>query len=399
MAAHPCVLARLREAAPRRGSTVTAIAASRLGVACAFASRSQVPEVVVWVGSEPVAAGAGDLHAVTVVALGDRGGAPVCCFASRSGAASWDLRSDAVPVARFEEESAAPECGALDASGCVLAVGVGRRVELVRSDEPETLVARLEGHRGRVAAVAFEAGGGSGFASCGEDRTFKVWDLAQRACLYSSAVLCAAPLRALALERGRVAAAAGDGRVWLFERQEDSGFCAELLVLDLRKSLPATASPAPAAPPAPAVISSEPAWARPPDAPEAVPEASETSAGALALRFTESGLAVATPSHVLAVDVVSRGVAVVEALQKVASVAALSSDGSPVRVAAAGAFEAAVYAGTLPGAAARVPTAETALSFFAPPPRGGFPADSPLRADVAAPPPKDRTLLSYDTLH
>ncbi|KAH8050181.1 hypothetical protein JL721_11442 [Aureococcus anophagefferens] len=138
MAAHPCVLARLREAAPRRGSTVTAIAASRLGVACAFASRSQVPEVVVWVGSEPVAAGAGDLHAVTVVALGDRGGAPVCCFASRSGAASWDLRSDARPVARLEEESAA-ECGALDASGCVLAVGVGRRVELVRSDEPETL--------------------------------------------------------------------------------------------------------------------------------------------------------------------------------------------------------------------------------------------------------------------
>ena len=165
MAAHPCVLARLREAAPRRGSTVTAIAASRLGVACAFASRSRVPEVVVWVGSEHVAAGAGDLHAVTVVALGDRGGAPVCCFASRSGAASWDLRSDAVPVARFEEESAAPECGALDASGCVLAVGVGRRVELVRSDKPETLVARLEGHRGRVAAVAFEAGGGSGFAS------------------------------------------------------------------------------------------------------------------------------------------------------------------------------------------------------------------------------------------
>ncbi|KAH8069625.1 hypothetical protein JL720_11927 [Aureococcus anophagefferens] len=96
MAAHPCVLARLREAAPR-GSTVTAIAASRLGVACAFASRSQVPEVVVWVGSEPVAAGAGDLHAVTVVALGDRGGAPVCCFAPRSTRAP--RRRRALPTA------------------------------------------------------------------------------------------------------------------------------------------------------------------------------------------------------------------------------------------------------------------------------------------------------------
>ncbi|KAH8053360.1 hypothetical protein JL722_9586 [Aureococcus anophagefferens] len=377
MAAHPCVLARLREAAAR-GSTVTAIAASRLGVACAFASRSQVPEVVVWVGSEPVAAGAGDLHAVTVVALGDRGGAPVCCFASRSGAASWDLRSDARPVARFEEESARPSAArSTRAAACSpSASGAASSSCAATSRRPSSRASRATGPR---RAAAFEAGGGGPRAAA---RTAPSRSGTSRNAPASTRRPCCArrpcaPSRwSAAASRPRATAA------WLFERQEDSGFCAELLVLDLRKSLPATASPAPAAPPAPAVISSEPAARRRTRRRPPRPR----HARGRALRFTESGLAVATPSHVLAVDVVSRGVAVVEALHKVASVAALSPDGSR-SARAAGAFEAAVYAGTPRRRRASTDGGDGALLLRAAARR--LPADSPLAP--TPPPPKDRT--------
>ena len=382
-------LVRLREASgrSRRGSTISAIACADTRVACAFASRSSVPEVVVWDGGgDEAVTQAGDLHPVTCLAL-----AACPCFGSRSGC--FAIRRGAVEALAPPDDDA-PECAAADAAGAVAAFGVGRRVEVVACDgrAGDPSIAALEGHRGRVTGVAFRGGGDLLIASCSEDRTFKVWSLSGLCCVAQSAVLCASPLACVAFDDVRLAVGALDGRLWVFDAV-DPAFPREAFALDARAAVLASTSAGEAAPAAPAgrvVISSEPRWRKPPDAPPRVDEASaEAAVSPLALAFDPIlGVVVAASSHLVAVDLGSRDVRVLEALDGTARAAAVAGGAAAVGLA----FEPAVLAGPL------VPPDEEEgyrLSFF-PAPGAMPPSDSPLRREIAPPSAATRTLPSYD---
>ncbi|KAJ8602344.1 hypothetical protein CTAYLR_004228 [Chrysophaeum taylorii] len=338
------------------GSTVTAVACDADVVVCGVSSRTSAELVF------PARRLAAPDRITTIALCRDDDEILVAAFGARSG--GWVVVESEVQIlAAFKEDDDEPEGATFDASGQLIAMGVGRDVEVATRDvevatrdvevatRAESSV-RLEGHRGRVAALAFLAEPPNLLASASEDRTFRVWDFAARACVYESFVV-SAPLVGIATTEARLAVAANNGRVWVHEWLDTT--CRELCAVDTR-ALP------------------------------------------LAACFRHSGkrLVVATVSAVCDVDVVASETTTLVAPQCAASAAALFRGGDSAVFASA--FEPKVVLfRRLYHPVYSPPAGHQSLSFFAAP--GDHPAKtSPLLVDDPKKHPATRReLLAWDS--
>lgn len=91
---------------------------------------------------------------------------------------------------------------------------------------PPAIAYQLEGHSGLITAAVFHPTLPRVLVTCGEDRTFRVWDLHAGALSFRSPILCLAPLVALAVDDSsvhpRLAVAAADGVVRIFDFSKPS---------------------------------------------------------------------------------------------------------------------------------------------------------------------------------
>ncbi len=86
-----------------------------------------------------------------------------------------------------------------DASGTLLAIGMESKV-IVLNALKGVLFAVLDGHGSPIRDCAFGIHRPETLLTAGEDRTFKVWDLAARVLLFQSAIVSSSPFLALAMD-------------------------------------------------------------------------------------------------------------------------------------------------------------------------------------------------------
>ncbi|KAJ1447310.1 WD40-repeat-containing domain protein [Pelagophyceae sp. CCMP2097] len=408
----------------QRQQSVTALVVGDACSAYALYDRTNGPTLIVAWADGIVQRIADDVvdqgHAITALAIDND---VQLCHASRAGAVArqLDAASDGDGAFVCDVIDGDAEFVAWDGSGTMLALGVGRRIDVVRwFGGVADVLARLEGHRGRVTAAAFHAADAHLLTSTSEDRTFKVWDLRERQVLYQSTVLCASPLVALAvhpLER-RLAVAAADGRVWVFQEDSQRQYKEAQAFQVPPKLPPRSTNEGRHSPLKDVVINSEPAWRRPPrvaaDAEEEEGNASETP---LALEFVTNDkcsrdvIVAVTCTKVYRIDVVSKEVlAIIDlAANDVGTAAYASLSRKAGRVGVAAAFEPLVFVGTV-DAADILPAVPPALLQQTPPPRppdavsffprGSLPSNSPLVSeDIRTVRIKPKEVLSYEAFN
>ncbi|DBA03491.1 TPA: hypothetical protein N0F65_002899 [Lagenidium giganteum] len=181
---------------------------------------------------------------------------------SMSTHGAWDVSKRLI----VDSPATPPSSVTFDASGALVAIACGSIVEvrLVQSGE---LFVTLEGHLARVTSVVFHPLRPPVLFSASEDRTFKMWDLADKALLYQSAVLSACPITAMALNPVTGDAVFGftDGSIRAFT--VDKAFCRERTRFSvesfLMKAMPSrSVNKREDTVASRQVISSLPAWAR-----------------------------------------------------------------------------------------------------------------------------------------
>lgn len=228
------------------GSQITAVSVLPEVVGCAVASRASMPEVVIVPNTSPSVAPpavqAADRCRITTMCLMRGETAIIAAFASRSGAYVVECRrhsltptSTARLISPAGAEAVEPDCSVFDASGKLVAFGIGRRIDVVRLSGGH--FARLVGHRRKITSLAFFDDETSHLlASASEDRTFRVWDLVSQACAYQSAIFPSV-LACLATHRGRVAVTGTDGRLWMHELlTQPHTTCRQTSVVDMQET-------------------------------------------------------------------------------------------------------------------------------------------------------------------
>ncbi|ETV99691.1 hypothetical protein, variant [Aphanomyces invadans] len=106
-----------------------------------------------------------------------------------------------------------------DASGGLVALAYHTQVEIVTVQLKEVFVT-LEGHLAKITAIRFDSLQPHVLITASEDRTFKVWDLADQSLRYQSAVLSAHSILALAVNplTSDICVGFADGTVRIFHQ-------------------------------------------------------------------------------------------------------------------------------------------------------------------------------------
>ncbi|KAH9132275.1 hypothetical protein AeRB84_021261 [Aphanomyces euteiches] len=251
-----------------------------------------------------------------------------------------------------------PQCEAsaveFDASGGLVAIAFQNQIEVL-TVQTKAVYMTLEGHLAKITAVRFDPLQPHVLITASEDRTFKVWDLADAKLIYQSAILSAHAILTLAINpaTGDICCGFADGTMRFYHKYATEvavvaigTFLAKLdkkqqIAEFVDKTLEATQN----------VVSSLPPWARSQQAIESaqarsllespLPEYSElpladvveVSCTILAAHFvvqktqdplktTRQGLVVGTTNYAVFVDALSYQVQVVQAFQSTEPVAA-----------------------------------------------------------------------------
>ncbi|KDO30735.1 hypothetical protein SPRG_04636 [Saprolegnia parasitica CBS 223.65] len=107
---------------------------------------------------------------------------------------------------------------AFDASGTLLAVALGKQVDVLQAQTGGIFIT-LEGHLAKITECLFHPCHPHWLVTASEDRTYKIWDLSEQKLLFQSAVLSAYAILRLAVHpvSGDIACAFGDGVVRVFD--------------------------------------------------------------------------------------------------------------------------------------------------------------------------------------
>ena len=213
------------------GARVTAVALSEQAIALAMASRDEVViELFSRQSLQMTSSSTVSESPVTALALCE-----VVVFASRAGVFAFTEKEPRL-LYSFEYNCDDPECAVSDETGLVVALGLSRRIIVLTLTEDNETLCELDGHRGNVTCVQFHGGDEAHLlTSASEDRSFKIWDLQARSCLYESSVLSVSPLVACAVDADRLAVASADGKVRLFQWSGvgQRSWCKELYDIDM----------------------------------------------------------------------------------------------------------------------------------------------------------------------
>lgn len=229
------------------GSQISAVSACSEAVVCAVASRQGSQELVFTSLNSSTAVTStlrtADHCRITTVCVMRAGDEIMVAFGSRSGAFiveryinSLAPAGDIRLISAFPAENTIdPECSIFDESGLLVAFGLGRRIEILKSSFRGGHFASFDAHQGKITALTFFIAEAHLLVSASEDRTFQTWDLAARVCVYKSSVF-PTPLMCATANRLRVVIAGTDGRIWVHEWLPQAQSCREMSCIDLRKA-------------------------------------------------------------------------------------------------------------------------------------------------------------------
>ncbi|XP_071497617.1 WD repeat-containing protein 27-like [Diadema antillarum] len=192
-----------------------------------------------------------------------------------------------------------PQYLSFSADDSLLAVCVENDV-LVLDAKEERLDTRLEGHSGQVMCAEFCVHSPDMVISASEDRTFKVWDIANQCLIYQSSIVSASPFLCLALDPIHQCVALGttDGQLRIYDLEEGKGFRC-LHHIDIAKHVrkqTVLKTEQSATSQGPATISSRPSWqtqsnnnssSSPPDEVEDEDVQSESGESILGVAFSQ----------------------------------------------------------------------------------------------------------------
>ncbi|OWZ22628.1 hypothetical protein PHMEG_0002640 [Phytophthora megakarya] len=194
------------------------------------------------------------------------------CSASRDCVIVWRITGNSRVTQSILVEKLPTEPGwvTFDDTGTLVAVASERDVKIFVIERKEVLVT-LEGHLARVTRGEFHPIYHHLLITASEDRTFKIWDVAERTLWFQSAVLSAISILSIALNpvNGDAAFGFADGSVKVFAMLD--GYAKELATLNVqnfvqkslrRRQVRMHAADRDARRDKPNVISSLPLWAR-----------------------------------------------------------------------------------------------------------------------------------------
>ncbi|POM78598.1 G-protein beta WD-40 repeats containing protein [Phytophthora palmivora] len=178
----------------------------------------------------------GHAERVVCVKLYDRAVSDVTvCSASRDCVIVWRIASNSrvTQLVLVENLPAEPGWVTFDDTGTLIAVASERDVKIFVIERKEVLVT-LEGHLACVTKCEFHPIHHHLLITASEDRTFKIWDVAERALWFQSAVLSAFSILSMAINpvNGDAAFGFADGSVKVFALLD--GYAKELTALNVQ---------------------------------------------------------------------------------------------------------------------------------------------------------------------